>query len=82
MSDLTPDQRVATAAVDVLLSLSAANLATTRSYDPDKPTDGRGDTYTCLIPRGLLRDLAAAVDQAYPGVLDDAARQNYGGSTG
>jgi replication-associated recombination protein RarA len=76
MSTPTPEQRVALAAANVLLSLSPANLAATRAYDPDKPTTkgGRGVTYTCQIPRHVLRDLVAALDETYPGVLDDIAR--------
>jgi replication-associated recombination protein RarA len=41
MSTPTPEQRVALAAANVLLSLSPANLAATRAYDPDK-TDESG----------------------------------------
>jgi hypothetical protein len=76
----TPEQRVAMAAANVLLSLSPDNLAATRAYDPDKPTTkgGRGVTFTCQIPRRLLHELVAELDRTYPGVLDDIARERRG----
>jgi hypothetical protein len=67
MTNPTPEQRLAMAAADVLVSLTAANLHGIRNADPDSLTlTGSGS----VIRRGRLRDLADALDAARPGFLD------------
>lgn len=67
MTNLTPEQRLAMAAADVLVSLSAANLRSIR----DAATDSLSLTGSgSVVRRGRLRDLADALDAARPGFLD------------
>jgi len=67
MSELSANQRLAVAALDILLSLSPEALRELRK--------GGEYRHHALIPRRLLKDLADRVEAAYPGVLDDAVRR-------
>lgn len=67
MTRLSPDARLAAAAIDVLTYLSRENLAGIRRA----PRRGGGTLNgTSYVARWLLRDLADAVEAAYPGTLD------------
>lgn len=66
---LTPERLVAARAIDILISLSDKSLRDLRRPDGD-PRGGQWST----IPRRRLRELAQALDEAYPGALDATVR--------
>ncbi len=61
---LTPDQKIIAIAVEVLASVSKANLAR------------RGTLPYTLVNPYALRDLADAIEARYPGVIDETRGQS------